>query len=51
MEKNWIPLPAHIAQWLERSTRKLEVVGSIPRLVNLTIINCLSDETLNRGPV
>ena len=25
--------------------------GSIPGLVNLTIINCLLDETLNRGPV
>ena len=37
--------------WLEHSTRKLEVVGLIPVLVNLTIINCLSDETLNRGPV
>ena len=33
------------------STWKLEVVGSIPGLVKLTIINCLSDETLNRGPV
>ena len=30
---------------------KLEVVDSIPGLVNLTIINCLSNETLNRGPV
>ena len=29
---------------------KLKVVGSIHGLVNLTIINCLSDETLNRGP-
>ena len=24
--------------------------GSIPGLVNLTVINCLSDKTLNRGP-
>ena len=46
-----LDVPAHIAQWLERSTWKLEVVGSIPGLVNLTFINCLSDETLNRGPV
>ena len=44
-------LPAHITQLKERSTWKLEVVGSIPEQVNLTIINCLSDETLNRGPV
>ena len=35
-----------MAQWKERSTLKLEVVGSIPGLVNPTIINCLSDETL-----
>ena len=41
--------PARIAQWLQRSTWKLQVVGSIPGLVNLTIINCLSDETLNLG--
>ena len=40
-----------MAQWLERSTWKLEVVGSIPRLIKLTIINCLSDETLNWGPM
>ena len=39
--------PARIAQLV----RALEVVGSIPGLVNLTTINCLSDETLNRGPV
>ena len=36
---------------IERSTIKLEVVGSIPGLVNLTVINCLSDETFNRGSV
>ena len=35
--------------WIERSTWKLEVAGSIPGLVNLTTTNCLSDETLNRG--
>ena len=28
-----------------------EIVSSIPRLVNLTLNNCFSDETLNRGPV
>ena len=44
-------LPACISQWLERLTWKLEVVGSIPGLVNLTIINCLSDETKPRSRV
>ena len=41
-----VDAPARIAQ-LDR----LEVAGSIPGLVNLTINNCLSDETLNRGSV
>ena len=45
------PLPACITQWLECSTWKIEVVGLITVLVNLTIIDCLSVETLNRGPV
>ena len=43
--------PARTAQWLEHSTWILEVVDLIPGLVNLTIINCLSYETLNRGTV
>ena len=30
--------PALIAQWLERLTWKLEVVGSVPGLVNVRII-------------
>ena len=47
----YFTIPACIAQWSECSTRKLEVVGSIPGPANLTIISCLSDETLNRGPV
>ena len=52
MFRSWTTTePAQIAQWMERSTWKLEVVGSIPGLVNLTIINCVSDETLNRGSV
>ena len=45
------PLSAPITQLVEHSTRKLEVVGSIPGLVNLTITNCLSDETLNGDPI
>ena len=40
-------LPARTAQLDKVLDLKLAVVGSIHRLVNLTNINCLSDETLN----
>ena len=43
--------PARIAQLVTALDLKTRGCGSIPWLVNLTIINCLSDETLNRGPV
>ena len=42
---------AHIAQLVENSTWKLQVVGLIPGLINLTGTNYLSDETLKRGHV
>ena len=51
-EMSWfIYTLSHIKLVTERSTWKLEVVGSISGLVNLTVINCLLEETLNRGPV
>ena len=43
--------PARLAQLVRALDLKIKVVGSISGLVNLTIINCLSDKTLNRGPV
>ena len=44
-------LPARIAQCVELSTLNLELMVSNPWMVYLTVTNCLSDETLNRGPV
>ena len=46
-----ILIPARIAQLVRARDLKHEVVGLIPGLVNLTIINCLSDETLNLDPM
>ena len=45
------PTLAPIAQLVERSTWKLEIVDSMPGLVDLTITDCLSDETLNQYPI
>ena len=49
MQQYTIPVP--MCQFLEHSTWKHRVVASIPGLANLSIPNCLLDETLNRGPV
>ena len=39
-----------MAKYVEHSTYKLAVVGSIHEHAKLTITYCFLDETLNRGP-
>ena len=47
-----ISLASHIiGQLVQHLTLKDEIVGSIPVLLKVTIINCSLDETLNQGPL